>query len=204
MLGAQGAASARTAMEHALLEDADYSPGTYLQEQGAMRRGREGCQGRAGVCAVRGVGMSQRPDRSGARKTMGWVPGTQPRPQTAACGRNGSGKHALRRAGVLEHETYLWPARSLSLLPESSSAMDTPVSEKTHVECLGSSTPSEFCKEGTCKDTACSPPPSACGQDPDPVEDFYPDGGRGWLVVLGCVIFCAATVGWGYVLAAVP
>ncbi|TBU30999.1 MFS general substrate transporter [Dichomitus squalens] len=29
--------------------------------------------------------------------------------------------------------------------------------------------------------------------------DVPPDGGRGWVVVLGCVIFSAATVGWGYV-----
>ena len=31
-------------------------------------------------------------------------------------------------------------------------------------------------------------------------EDTFPDGGRGWIVVLGCFIFSAATVGWGYVL----
>ena len=30
--------------------------------------------------------------------------------------------------------------------------------------------------------------------------DVPPDGGRGWLVVLGCVIYSAATSGWGYVL----
>ncbi|KAI0673188.1 major facilitator superfamily domain-containing protein [Trametes maxima] len=30
-------------------------------------------------------------------------------------------------------------------------------------------------------------------------EDIFPEGGRGWVVVLGCAIFSAATVGWGYV-----
>ena len=30
--------------------------------------------------------------------------------------------------------------------------------------------------------------------------DVPPDGGRGWLVILGCVIYSAATSGWGYVL----
>ncbi|KAI0772349.1 major facilitator superfamily domain-containing protein [Trametes elegans] len=30
-------------------------------------------------------------------------------------------------------------------------------------------------------------------------EDGFPEGGRGWIVVLGCSIFSAATVGWGYV-----
>lgn len=29
--------------------------------------------------------------------------------------------------------------------------------------------------------------------------EAYPDGGRAWLVVLGCFIFSAVTVGWGYV-----
>ncbi|TFK90900.1 MFS general substrate transporter [Polyporus arcularius HHB13444] len=31
-------------------------------------------------------------------------------------------------------------------------------------------------------------------------EDTFPDGGRGWVVALGCFIFSAATVGWGYVI----
>ncbi|KAI0742937.1 major facilitator superfamily domain-containing protein [Daedaleopsis nitida] len=30
-------------------------------------------------------------------------------------------------------------------------------------------------------------------------EDTFPEGGRGWVVVLGCFIFSAATVGWGLV-----
>ena len=30
-------------------------------------------------------------------------------------------------------------------------------------------------------------------------EDSFPDGGRGWLVVLGCFIYSASTVGWGCV-----
>lgn len=29
--------------------------------------------------------------------------------------------------------------------------------------------------------------------------ESYPDGGSAWFVVLGCFIFSAVTVGWGYV-----
>ena len=31
----------------------------------------------------------------------------------------------------------------------------------------------------------------------DSYTDAFPDGGRGWLVVLGCFIFSTVTVGWG-------
>ncbi len=30
--------------------------------------------------------------------------------------------------------------------------------------------------------------------------DFYPEGGRGWLVIFGCFIFCGVIVGRGYAL----
>ena len=30
-------------------------------------------------------------------------------------------------------------------------------------------------------------------------EDSFPEGGKGWVVVLGCFIYSAATIGWGYV-----
>ena len=38
----------------------------------------------------------------------------------------------------------------------------------------------------------------------DAYEHTFPDGGRGWLVVLGCFIYSAATVGWGCVRSGVP
>ncbi|KAH9931609.1 MFS general substrate transporter, partial [Epithele typhae] len=39
----------------------------------------------------------------------------------------------------------------------------------------------------------------AQGPTAEDLLDVPPDGGRGWLVVLGCVIYSGATVGWGYV-----
>lgn len=41
--------------------------------------------------------------------------------------------------------------------------------------------------------------PAKGDEDVLTAED-YPDGGRGWLVVIGCVVFAATTLGWAYVL----
>ena len=35
-------------------------------------------------------------------------------------------------------------------------------------------------------------------------EDSFPDGGKGWVVVFGCFIYSAATVGWGCVTSPLP
>ncbi|KAI9058784.1 MFS general substrate transporter [Trametes sanguinea] len=72
--------------------------------------------------------------------------------------------------------------------------MDTPRSEKTHVEV------SEDDKAGKYAEARSAAP--SVYEKGVPVEevDLPPDGGRGWLVVFGCIIFSAATVGWGYVL----
>ena len=71
--------------------------------------------------------------------------------------------------------------------------MDTPRSEKTHVEV------SEDDKAGKYAE-ARSAAPSVYEKGVAVEEvDLPPDGGRGWLVVFGCIIFSAATVGWGYV-----
>ncbi|KAL7278707.1 hypothetical protein ACG7TL_007709 [Trametes sanguinea] len=68
--------------------------------------------------------------------------------------------------------------------------MDTPRSEKTHVEV------SEDDKAGKYAEARSAAP--SVYEKGVPVEevDLPPDGGRGWLVVFGCIIFSAATV-WG-------
>ncbi|KAL4254712.1 MFS transporter superfamily protein [Abortiporus biennis] len=58
--------------------------------------------------------------------------------------------------------------------------------------------------EKFCKDELSTPPPSVNESDVQPEtppseEFYYPDGGRAWLVVLGCFIFSSITVGWGLV-----
>ncbi|KAI8990392.1 hypothetical protein BD414DRAFT_483483, partial [Trametes punicea] len=73
--------------------------------------------------------------------------------------------------------------------------MDTPWSEKTHV---GTSEEDKACKDAEARSTAPSVYEKGAVR-PEEV-DLPPDGGRGWLVVFGCMIFSAATVGWGYVL----
>ena len=85
--------------------------------------------------------------------------------------------------------------------------MDTPYSERTHVE---SELVHKSPKDNGVFSAATSVAPSLYEKGgavsvSEPVEelDIPPDGGRGWLVVLGCVIYSAATVGWGYVLALV-
>lgn len=39
-------------------------------------------------------------------------------------------------------------------------------------------------------------PTTSTAPGPDADESF-PEGGRGWLVVLGCFIFAGTTIGWG-------
>ncbi|CDO68764.1 hypothetical protein BN946_scf184989.g30 [Trametes cinnabarina] len=71
--------------------------------------------------------------------------------------------------------------------------MDTPRSEKTQVVVSEDDKPGKYTEVR-----------SAAGSVYEkgvPVEevDLPPDGGRGWLVVFGCMIFSAATVGWGVI-----
>ena len=88
-------------------------------------------------------------------------------------------------------------------------AMDTPRSEKTHVETEVTQVDKAL-KDAGAFSAATSVAPSLRNVDVDEkggtalleVEvDVPPDGGRGWLVILGCITYSAATVGWGYVLA---
>lgn len=97
--------------------------------------------------------------------------------------------------------------------------MDTPRSDKTHVDGAEASLAHTTYIDKALKDAgalsaATTAAPSLHNVEVDEkgravllgttdVDDLPPDGGRGWLVILGCVIFSAATVGWGYVLAIV-
>ena len=85
------------------------------------------------------------------------------------------------------------------------------MSDKTHVETEFSQVRKAL-KDAGALSAATSVAPSLHNVDIDEkgrtallettdVDDLPPDGGRGWLVILGCVIYSAATVGWGYVLA---
>ncbi|TFK92180.1 MFS general substrate transporter [Polyporus arcularius HHB13444] len=85
--------------------------------------------------------------------------------------------------------------------------MDTPRSEKTHVETEFTQVDKAL-KDAGAPSAATSVAPSLRNVDMyekggaallETVVDVPPDGGRGWLVILGCVIYSAATVGWGYV-----
>ena len=87
--------------------------------------------------------------------------------------------------------------------------MDTPRSDKTHVDANVVDVHKAL-KDAGALSAATSVAPSLYEKGgavsvSEPVEelDMPPDGGRGWLVVLGCVIYSAAMVGWGYVLALV-
>lgn len=73
--------------------------------------------------------------------------------------------------------------------------MDTPRSEITHVEVSDDEKAFKYAE-------ARSAAPSVYEKGVAAIEevDLPSDGGRGWLVIFGCVIFSAATVGWGYVL----
>ncbi|KAI0744531.1 MFS general substrate transporter [Earliella scabrosa] len=84
--------------------------------------------------------------------------------------------------------------------------METPMSDKTHVETEFSQVRKAL-KDAGALSAATSVAPSLHNVDIDEkgrtallettdVDDLPPDGGRGWLVILGCVIYSAATV-WG-------
>ncbi|KAI0659615.1 MFS general substrate transporter [Cubamyces menziesii] len=72
--------------------------------------------------------------------------------------------------------------------------MDTPRSEKTHVEVSEDDKAYKYAEA-----RSAAPSVYEKGVPIEEVADLPPDGGRGWLVVFGCVIFSAATVGWGLV-----
>ncbi|PCH43185.1 MFS general substrate transporter [Wolfiporia cocos MD-104 SS10] len=78
--------------------------------------------------------------------------------------------------------------------------MDTPRSEKTHVDIapadLNAVNQSKYSKEEDARSPSISyiEPPNGDNFE----ADEYLDGGRGWLVVAGCVIYAAATLGWSY------
>ncbi|KAM5533514.1 hypothetical protein V8D89_012851 [Ganoderma adspersum] len=79
--------------------------------------------------------------------------------------------------------------------------MDTPRSDKTHVatELSYADTGSKYAGPLS---TATSVAPSIYEKGgvvavETEVLDVPPDGGRGWVVIFGCVIFSAATLGWG-------
>ncbi|KAI0327335.1 MFS general substrate transporter [Cubamyces sp. BRFM 1775] len=72
--------------------------------------------------------------------------------------------------------------------------MDTPRSEKTHVEVSEDDKAYKYAEA-----RSAAPSVYEKGTPIEEVADLPPDGGRGWLVIFGCVIFSAATVGWGYV-----
>ncbi|OBZ74732.1 Guanine nucleotide-binding protein alpha-1 subunit [Grifola frondosa] len=74
--------------------------------------------------------------------------------------------------------------------------METPMSEKTQVDfSQADMTPDKFSRDEEAGSRISSIHSGEEGVVPE--EMIYPDGGRGWIVVLGCVIFSAATVGWG-------
>lgn len=75
------------------------------------------------------------------------------------------------------------------------------MSEKTHVdfspeELARATTPHKFSKPNGSHPYS---PSTSDVHETIPTADDFPDGGRGWLVVLGCVIFAATTLGWAYV-----
>lgn len=78
--------------------------------------------------------------------------------------------------------------------------MDDSSSEKTKVQEYGSHPVSRTgSPKGSKPEGWVSPDvetTSVRSVDPD---DIYPEGGWGWLVVLGCFIYASITIGWGWV-----
>ncbi|KAI0946319.1 hypothetical protein AcV7_010326 [Taiwanofungus camphoratus] len=81
--------------------------------------------------------------------------------------------------------------------------MDTPLSEKTHVEFSPADLAKATTQSKVYEDGESHSPLSSSAETVAVVEheEAYPDGGYGWVVVLGCVLFSSTTVGWSYVLA---
>ncbi|EIN03957.1 MFS general substrate transporter [Punctularia strigosozonata HHB-11173 SS5] len=76
-------------------------------------------------------------------------------------------------------------SRSTSYAPSTATAVaEEPIAER---------------KDSPC-DLEKSGPVTSSSDPPDPLAP-YPEGGRGWIVVLGCSLLCAVSVGFGYVLA---
>ena len=72
--------------------------------------------------------------------------------------------------------------------------MDTPMSDKTHVEpdAVVTEASRKLGKEKELEEAHVDCVPAE--------EDVFPEGGRGWLVVFGCMIYGATTLGWAYVI----
>lgn len=86
------------------------------------------------------------------------------------------------------------------LSPILSADMDTPRSEKTHIEAKAD----KISKDDKPFSAETSVAPSIYETGGAEVEtevlDVPPDGGQGWVVLFGCVVYSAAISGWGYVL----
>ncbi|KAH9837775.1 major facilitator superfamily domain-containing protein [Rhodofomes roseus] len=80
--------------------------------------------------------------------------------------------------------------------------MDTPSSERTHVDFMPADVEAKTQQSLSEKEKLSPATTSYTNSAVDsPSEDDYPDGGlRAWLVVFGCVLFSANTLGWAYVL----
>ena len=109
----------------------------------------------------------------------------------------------MQRSGFARYPPCF--AASAAPLPSSVplADMDTPRSDKTHVA-TELSYADKASKYAGPLSTATSVAPSIYEKGgvvavETEVLDVPPDGGRGWIVIFGCAIFSAATLGWGYV-----
>lgn len=86
--------------------------------------------------------------------------------------------------------------------PVSLYSMDTPASERTHIDFMPADVEAKTQQSLSEKEKLSPATTSYANSAVDsPSEDDYPDGGlRAWLVVFGCVLFSANTLGWAYVL----
>lgn len=78
--------------------------------------------------------------------------------------------------------------------------MDTPSSERTHIDFTPADVEAKTRQSPSEKEKLSPTVTYASPAINLPLEEDYPDGGlRAWLVVLGCVLFSATTLGWAYV-----